>query len=102
MNALLIHKLVNALSEKASAVSETVRPAEGGLLDTISTTNVQLLDVIKNLGITVVTILLLTQAVKAKMAAAAVIGTIFLAAVMFFGFNGGFMWLAGLLQNQFS
>lgn len=94
MNNMLVHKIVNSFTERIA------RPAEGGLLDTISATNVEVLDVVKNLGLTAITILVVVHAVKTKMAIAAILGVIFVAAILFFGLNGGFIWLSGLIGNE--
>lgn len=96
MNTLLVNKVMNSFTEHIA------RPAEGGLLETVNSTNVELLDVVKNLGITAITILLLVQAFKAKAAVAAVVGALFVGALLFFGLNGGFVWIGELITNEFS
>lgn len=95
MNTRLIHTVVNELTTRTAP-----KPAEGGLLDTLTTTNADLLGVLKNIGITVITVVLIMQALKAKAAIAAVIGAIFVGALLYFGLNGGFMWLSDQINQE--
>lgn len=94
MNSLLAHKIINSLTD-------IVRPTEGGLTDTINEQNTMVLDVVKNLGATAITVLLLVLALKAKAAVAAVIGALFVSALLFWGLNGGFMNIGEMLKEQF-
>lgn len=73
----------------------------GGIIGTASDTNNQLLDFVKNAGVTVVVIMFIWSVHKKAWAFGAIVSALLVGAAVLFGLNGGLQWAAGLWQQQF-
>lgn len=77
-----------------------VHPVAAGILDTLTTTNADLLGLLKNVAVTVILGMFLWQAHKKGWATGAVFSGLLIAALLFFALNGGLQWLGTQFQTQ--
>lgn len=95
MNTQLVHQAHNGLNAYLDKL-----PTEGGFLTELDSQNTEAQGVIRNLVVTAVLIGMLYMSAKSKFAFAAIIGSLIVGALMYFGVNGGFEWVGGLFKGQ--
>ncbi|MFT4284343.1 MAG: hypothetical protein QM598_05855 [Protaetiibacter sp.] len=85
----------------ATTLIELVQSVPTGIIDTANEQNAQVRTAVLNIGTTIVLIIALVAAIRAKLAIGAILGMLLGAGLVLWLINGGAAWIGAQLGSQF-